>query len=73
MVNITHSRYKPMQYISVKGDIVDVNPYAIQLFHRVKCIWFKSQILAKVFIYVRAAFMTVFAQHPEAIIRWWLL
>ena len=34
-----------MQYILVKGDVIDVNPYAIQLFHTVKCIWFKGQIL----------------------------
>ena len=35
-----------MQYISVKGDVIEVNSYAIQLFHRVKCIWFKGQIEA---------------------------
>ena len=49
-------------YISVKGNVIEVNAYAIQLFHKVKCTWFEGQIQA-------AAFMTVFAQHPEAIIR----
>ena len=39
-----------MQYISVKGDVVEVNPNAIQLFHRVQCIWLKGQIQAVVFI-----------------------
>ena len=33
-----------MQYISVKGDIIEVNTYPIQLFHRVECIWFNGQI-----------------------------
>ena len=55
-----------MQYVLMKGDVIEVNSYAIQLFHRVKCIWFKGQIQAGVF-------MTVFAQHPVAIIRGWLL
>ena len=45
-----HSRYRRMQYISVKGDIIEVNSYAIQLFHRVQCIWLKGQIKAKAFI-----------------------
>ena len=31
-----------MEYISVKGDIIEVNNYTIQLFHRVKCTWFKG-------------------------------
>ena len=72
-----------MQYISVKGDVIKVNPYTIQLLHRVKCIWFKRQIQAMVFfqgwclseggVYSREAYMTVFAQHPEAIIQGWLL
>ena len=61
MANITDSRYRPMQYILAKDNVIEVNPYTIQLFHRVKCIWFKGQILA-------AAFMIVFAQHPVAII-----
>ena len=39
-----------MQSILVKGDIIEVYTYAIQLFHRVKCIWFKGQILAVAFI-----------------------
>ena len=33
-----------MQYISLKGDITEVNNYTIQLFHRVKCTWFKGYI-----------------------------
>ena len=49
MINITHSQSiythnTPMQYISVKGDIIEVNTYPIQLFHRVECIWFNGQI-----------------------------
>ena len=36
--------------MSVKGDVIEVNPYAIQLFHRVKCMWFKGQIQAAEFI-----------------------
>ena len=50
-----------MQYISLQEDIIEVNPYRIQLFHIVKCIWLKGQIQA-------TAFMTVSALHPEAII-----
>ena len=50
MVNITHSRYRPIQYILVKGDVIEVNSYVIQLFHRVKSIWLKGQIQAVVFI-----------------------
>ena len=57
-----------MQYTSVKGDIIEVNNYTIQLFHRVKCTWFKGYILAVALMYLRAAFMIVLAQHPEAII-----
>ena len=49
-INITHSRYTPMQYILVKGDVIEVNTFAIQLFHRVQCIWLKSQIKAVAFI-----------------------
>ena len=65
MVNITHSRYRPMQYISVKGDIIVV--YAIHLFLRIQ--WYLVERSDKSCgIYLRAAFMTVFALHPEAII-----
>ena len=40
-----------MQYIFlVKGDIIKVDSYAIQLFHRVQCIWLKGQIKAAAFI-----------------------
>ena len=49
MISIKHSLYKPMQYILVKVDIIEVNPYAIQLFHRVKCIMLKDKIQAAVF------------------------
>ena len=66
MINKTDSRYRPVQYILVKGNIFEVNPYAIQLFHRGECIWFKGQILATLF-------MTIIAQHPAAIIRGGLL
>ena len=56
-----------MQYISVKDDVIEVNPYAFQLFHTVIYIWLKSQIQAE------GAFMTVHALHPEAIIQGRLL
>ena len=36
-------------YILMKDNIIDENPYAM-LFHRVKCSWFKNQILASAFI-----------------------
>ena len=39
-----------MQSILVKGDIIEVYTYAIQLFHRVKCIWFKGQIQTTAFM-----------------------
>ena len=60
-----YSRYRPMQYILVKGDIIEVNTFAIQLFHRVQCIWLKGQIKA-------TAFMTI-CTASEAIIRVLLL
>ena len=46
-----------------KKDIIEVNPYAIQLF---QCIWLKGHIQA-------TTFMTVFELHPVAIIRGRLL
>ena len=55
-----------MQYISVKGDVIEVNSYAIQLFHGVNVFGSKGHIQAGVF-------MTVFAQYPVAIIQGWLL
>ena len=33
-----------------EGGVNEVNPFAIQLIHRVKCIWFKGQMQAMVFI-----------------------
>ena len=36
--------------IRYNSDIIEVNPYIIQLFHRVQCIWLKGQIKAVVFI-----------------------
>ena len=39
-----------MQCITVKRDVIEVNTYIIQLFHRVKSIWLKGQIQAVVFI-----------------------
>ena len=39
-----------MQYILVKGDVIEINPYAIQLFHRLGCILLKGQIQAAAFI-----------------------
>ena len=38
-----------MQYISVKGDVIEVNCYILQLFHRVQCIWLKGKLQAAVF------------------------
>ena len=70
MVNITHSQYRPMLYVSVKGDVIEVNPYATQLIHEVQCVWW-SDISCSVYLW--AAFMTIFALHPEAIIQGWLL
>ena len=61
-----------MQYISVKGGIIEVNPYAIQLFYRVQCILVEISDTSHG-VYLRVAFMTVFALHPEAIIRGRLL
>ena len=72
MVNITDSQYRPMQYILAKGDIIEVNPYAIQLFHRVKCILVQKSDTSRG-VYLRVAFMPVFAQHPAAIIQGRLL
>ena len=40
-----------MQYMSVKGDVIEVNTYTIQLFHRVQCIWTKDQLQAAAFIH----------------------
>ena len=60
-IYITHSRCRPIQYVLLKEDVIELNPYAIQLFHRVQYIWLKDMIQATVFI-------TVFALHPEAII-----
>ena len=59
-------------YILVKGDVIEVNPYAIQLFHRVKYILVQRSDTSHG-VYPRAAFMTVFALHTEVIIRGWLL
>ena len=59
-----------MQYILVKGDIIEINPYTIQLFHEVQCIWLKGQIQTAAFI---QGWQTVFAMHPKAIIQGWLL
>ena len=50
MFHMNNDKYRPMQYILAKGDIIEVNSHAIQLFHRVKCMWFKGQIQATAFI-----------------------
>ena len=57
MVNKTHSRYRPMQYISVKEKVIEVK----SSMHLVE----RSDTSHSV--YPRVAFMTVFALHPEAI------
>ena len=54
MVNITHSQYRPMQYISVKGDVIEVNAYAIQLIHKVQCVWW-SDTSCSVYDYICTA------------------
>ena len=51
-----------MQYISVKGDVIEVNPYAIYLSMELNR--FGSTTSG---VYSRAVFMTVFAQHTVAI------
>ena len=58
-----------MQFISVKGDIIEVNPYAIQPFLRVQCICYKGQIQAGAFLFEDDV-LTVFPLHPEAIMHW---
>ena len=49
MVYTTHCRYTPMQYILEEGNITEVNPYVIQLFHSVYCIQLKGQLQAALF------------------------
>ena len=56
-----------MKYISVKGGVIEVNPYAIQLIYRIQCILVERSDKSRC-IYLRVTFMTVFALHPEAII-----
>ena len=58
MVNRIHSRYRPMQYISVKEKVIEVKS-SMQLVER-------SDTSCSV--YPRAAFITVFALHSEAVI-----
>ena len=55
-----------MKYISVKGGVIEVNPYAIQLIYRIQCVLVERSDKS-CGVYPRAAFMTVFALHPEAI------
>ena len=55
-----------MQYILVKGHVIEVNTYAIQLFHGVKCLIQRLDISHGV--YPRVALMTIFAQHLVGII-----
>ena len=57
--------------ISVKGDIIKVNPYIIQLFQSSMYLVERSDTSHG--IYLGVAFMTVLALHPEAVIRRWLL
>ena len=57
-----------MQYISVKGGIIEVNPYTIQLFNRVQCTYLVERLHTSRDVYPRVVFMTVIALHPEAII-----
>ena len=72
MVGITYSKYAPVFlcdiYLSeVKSYIIEVNPSAIQLFHRVPSFSDSSDISRG--IYPRVVFMAVLAVHPEAIIQ----
>ena len=39
-----------MQYISLKEEVIEVKPYAMQLFHRVTRVWLKGQVQAAAFI-----------------------
>ena len=57
-----------MQCISVKGNVIEVNHYTIQLYHRVQCTYLVERSDTSHSVYLRTAFMTVFALHPEAII-----
>ena len=60
-----------MQYISVKGNVIDVDPYAIQLFQSSMHLVERSDTSRN--FYPRVAFMTVFALHPKVIIQGGLL
>ena len=69
MVNVTDSQYRPMQYILAKDNVKFLYNLAIPLsfFH------FVQRSDTSHGVYLRAAFMIEFAQHPTAIIRGWLL
>ena len=58
MVSKTHSRYRPMQYISVKEKFIEVK----------SLMYLVERSDTSYSVYPRAAFMTVFALHLEAII-----
>ena len=57
-----------MQCISVKRNAIEVSPYTIQLYHRVQCTYLVERSDTSHSVYLRTAFMTVFALYPEAII-----
>ena len=56
-----------MQYILAKGNVILVNPSAIQLFHRVQYYLIERSDKSHI-VYPRATFITIFALHPEDII-----
>ena len=60
-----------MQYISVKGNVIEVDPYAIQLFQSSMYLVERSDTSHSV--YPRVAFMSIFALHPKVIIQGGLL
>ena len=65
---IVHSRYRPMYYILLKEDFIEVNPMrkpASTSFKTSMHLVKRSDTSCG--IYPRGAFMTVFAKHPEAI------
>ena len=68
MANITHGRIILIQsytiHISVKRAVLEVNPYAIQVYHRV-C----DSTDTTYSVYPRVEFMTAFAVYHEVIIR----
>ena len=65
---IMHSRYRPIYYISLIEDIIEVNPMRKPASTSFKTsMHLVERSATSCGIYSRGAFMTVFAKHPEAI------